>query len=146
MRPNQAKRVLEDLEYPVTTAELVDAVGDTEIDLPLGTETIADVFGRVGSETYAEPSDAYAMFQSGLSNKAIGRKGYTDRDPPAQPTIPTLLADDARLDAEEPHCGICQHVELVGDWTVVGYCDRHDTVVEPELGDVCGEFETVVKT
>ena len=146
MRPNQAKRVLEGLEYPVTTAELVEEVGDTEIDLPLGTETIADVFDRLGSETYAEPSDAYAMFLSGLSAKAIGRKGYTDRDPPTQPAISSLLADDTRLDAGGPHCGICQHVELVGDWTVVGYCDRHDRVVEPEVGEVCGEFKSIART
>lgn len=143
MRPNQAERTFAELEYPVTSAELIDELGDIEIDLPIGTESIGDVFARVGSDTYIEPGEAYSMFMSGLSSKAIGRKGYSDRDPPVVPSHDTLLSDESRFEAGGPHCGICQHVELVGDWDVVAYCDVGDELVEPVVGDVCPDFETV---
>lgn len=141
MRPNQTKRVFERLEYPITTADLVEEIGDEEIDLQIGTETVGDVFGRLASETYEDPSEAYTMFLSGLSTKAIGRKGYSDRDPPVQPTTGSSPIGDTPLDADESRCGTCQHVELVGDWSAVGYCTLRDDVVEPIVGDTCSEFE-----
>ncbi|MFC6974874.1 DUF2795 domain-containing protein [Halomicroarcula sp. GCM10025709] len=67
--------------YPLTTEELIEAVGDTTLELPNGTETLADALGRIDSETYETPEDARLATYSAVSSKAIGRKGYSDRDP-----------------------------------------------------------------
>lgn len=142
MRPNQAYSSFRELTYPIRTDELVELIGDTELELPAGTETIGEVFDRLSSETYADPREAYTMFLSGLSAKAIGRKSYSDRDPPvlglreADP----LLEEGTRFDAAGSHCGICRHVELVGDWDVTAYCALRDEIVQPVVDDVCSDF------
>lgn len=140
MRPNKAKNTFENLEYPITTDELVAEVGDVGVTLQIGTETISDVFERVGAETYSEPEEAYLTFLSALSTKAIGRKGYSDRDPPVGSTGDPLLSDDPRFDSNEPNCGVCEHVEITGDWDAITYCERHDRIVEPISEGVCSDF------
>lgn len=141
MRLRQAQRLFQDLSYPLTTDELVARVGDAEINLPKGTETVADVFSRLSPGTYSGPEEAYTLFLSGLSDKAIGRKWYSDRGPShPRPRIDPLLTDDTRFEVDGPHCGICQYVELPGDWDDVAYCTYHDEIVEPAVDDVCEVF------
>lgn len=73
--------------YPATTGELIDAHGDMEIDLPNGTETLGEVFGRLDSSTFETPEEARLMAYSAVGDAAIGRKFYSDRDP-------TLLSEE----------------------------------------------------
>ncbi|WP_254864302.1 DUF5789 family protein [Halovivax gelatinilyticus] len=71
----------ESLDYPATTAELISSCGEQPIELPNGTETVGDVLERVSQETYETPDELALILQSALSRKAIGRFGYSDRDP-----------------------------------------------------------------
>lgn len=143
---SEAERAFTELEYPKTTREIVEDIGDIELELPIGTETIGEVFGRLGRETYEDASEAYTMFQSGLSSKAIGRKWYSDRDPPVWYSVDPLLKEDTRHDSSGPHCGICQHVSLLGDWDVIAYCECRTEIVQPVVDDVCGDFERVQRS
>lgn len=67
--------------YPATTEELVEAFGDHSMELPNGDETVGDALGRLGSETFEDPEDARLAVYTGVSDKAVGRVGYSDRDP-----------------------------------------------------------------
>ncbi|WP_276299703.1 DUF5789 family protein [Halorussus lipolyticus] len=81
MTLQQATELLREHDYPATTDQLTDSYGDYELDLPNGTETIGEVFARVESETCGTSSEAEELLYSAVSGKAIGRKGYSDRDP-----------------------------------------------------------------
>lgn len=74
---------LEDHSYPATATELIDAYGETELDLQNGSETFGEVLGRLGETTYQNAEDAKLAARSAVSEGAIGRKGYSDRDAPA---------------------------------------------------------------
>ena len=81
MSLNQAAELLADHDYPATTEQLAAAHGEYVLDLPNGTETLGDVLGRVDSETFHSASEAKTTLYSAVSSKAIGRVGYSDRDP-----------------------------------------------------------------
>jgi hypothetical protein len=74
---------LEDHSYPATATELIDAYGETELDLQDGSETFGEVLGRLGETTYQDAEGAKLAARSAVSEEAIGRKGYSDRDAPA---------------------------------------------------------------
>jgi len=67
--------------YPATTADLIESHGHLTLELPNGSETIADVLGRLTEETYETEDEARLAAYSAVSQKGIGRKGYSDRDP-----------------------------------------------------------------
>lgn len=67
--------------YPATTADLIDAYGHVELELPNGTESLGDVLGRLTPETYQSAEQARLAMYSAVSSKGIGRVGYSDRDP-----------------------------------------------------------------
>lgn len=147
MRMNRAYRVFERLPYPITTEELVDRIGEMEFEVQNGIETVEDVFARVQPETYANSDEAHLMFLSALSTKAIGRKAYSDRDPPMfgigdidPRAVAPLLEDETRFDVDGPHCGICQHMKRVGDWDVMAYCPLRRDIVEPQVDKVCSDY------
>lgn len=75
-------------EYPTTTADIVDACGDHTIEHPNCTETIGEVFERLSSETFESPDEAHFALYSAMCREAVGRPGYSDRDPtpPGAPT------------------------------------------------------------
>lgn len=81
MSLRQATELLRQHDYPATTSQLTDSYGDYELDLVNGTETIGEVFQRVESETVRSSGEAKELLYSAVSSKAIGRKGYSDRDP-----------------------------------------------------------------
>ncbi|WP_227374829.1 DUF5789 family protein [Haladaptatus halobius] len=87
MTLKKADQLLDEHQYPTDTEQLIAAHGDYEIDLPNGTETLGDVFGRVGGETYESPQEAREAMYCGLSHKAIGRRHYSDRDPTTMGTV-----------------------------------------------------------
>jgi hypothetical protein len=78
---NGTGEAIESAEYPLTTEELVEECGDHELELQAGTEAVADALERAGEETYESPEEARFALLSGLSEKAVGRQGYSDRDP-----------------------------------------------------------------
>ena len=67
--------------YPATTDALIEAHGHLTLDHPNGTETLGDALSRLASETYESAEDARLATMSALGAGAIGRKGYSDRDP-----------------------------------------------------------------
>jgi len=69
--------------FPTTSDELIEAYGDQIIELPNGTERLGDVLARMGPTVYESAADARLAARSAVSNKAIGRVGYSDRDPVA---------------------------------------------------------------
>ncbi|WP_247003610.1 DUF5789 family protein [Halosolutus gelatinilyticus] len=73
--------VIDDYEYPATTEELIEEHGDRTLELPNGSETVAEVLARLESETFENPEDARFAIYGAVSDKAIGRVGYSDRDP-----------------------------------------------------------------
>lgn len=45
------------------------------------------------------------------------------------------------LVAEEPHCGVCEHVYFRGDWDRTPYCVEREQATEIRVGDICSSFE-----
>ncbi|SEH13319.1 hypothetical protein SAMN04487967_1294 [Natronorubrum sediminis] len=81
MVPTNAGEFAADYDYPVTTEELIEEQGDRTIELPNGSETVGDVLARLESETFETADDVRLALSCGVSNKAVGRIGYSDRDP-----------------------------------------------------------------
>lgn len=73
---------IDGVSYPATTTEIAAACGDRTVDLPNGRVRVAEVFERVGVTTCSDLTDARDVFRMAVGEAAIGRKGYTDRDPP----------------------------------------------------------------
>lgn len=80
-------RLVEDAEetfaaqtFPTTTAEFVEAHGDTELELPNGASTLGEVLECLPNEEFKTEEDARLSVYSALGEEAIGRKGYSDRD------------------------------------------------------------------
>ncbi|MDQ2050831.1 DUF2795 domain-containing protein [Natronolimnohabitans sp. A-GB9] len=81
MLPNGSGDFVDDHDYPATTEELIEEYGNRTLELPNGSETVGDVLARLESETFETPEDARLALSCAVSNKAIGRIGYSDRDP-----------------------------------------------------------------
>jgi len=67
--------------FPSTTDELIEAYGEIEIELPNGANTLGEVLSRLPDEEYESSEEALEAAYSMLGEEAIGRKGYSDRDP-----------------------------------------------------------------
>lgn len=78
----QADKRFDAHSFPATTEELIDEYGDLELDLPNGTETLGDALSRIGSEEYEDAEGAKLAARSGISEKGVGRKFYSDRSAP----------------------------------------------------------------
>jgi hypothetical protein len=76
-----AEDAFEKQEYPMTSEELIEAEGDITLELPNGTEKLAEALSHTAPETFETAEDARLTAYAGVSGKAIGRKGYSDRDP-----------------------------------------------------------------
>ena len=73
--------LLEDHCYPATTRYFIDFFGYQTIEIADGSQTVGDVLGVAGEETFESAEEARYAVYAGLDSQAIGRKGYTDRDP-----------------------------------------------------------------
>ncbi|TYL39789.1 DUF2795 domain-containing protein [Natronococcus pandeyae] len=91
---NGTGEVIDDHEYPATTEELIADYGDRTLELPNGSETVEEVLARLESETFANPEEARFAVYCAVSNKAVGRVGYSDRDPtpPGSPYSPESVS------------------------------------------------------
>lgn len=91
---NGTGELIDEHEYPATKDDLIDAYGDRTLDLQNGTESVGEILGRIESETFDTPEDARFAIYGAVSEKAIGRVGYSDRDPmpPGTPYTPDALS------------------------------------------------------
>ncbi len=80
MRLSTSDTAFVDFQYPMTTSDIITACGDNEIELHNGTETVGEILGRLGEETFDTPEAVRQSLLSGVSHKAIGRRFYSDRD------------------------------------------------------------------
>ena len=62
--------------------EIAAACRGQTVALPNGQVRLADVFERVGVTVCRDPAEAQDLFRMAVGEEAIGRKRYTDRDPP----------------------------------------------------------------
>jgi len=81
MLQDHAGEAIDAHEYPATTEELIEDHGSETLELPNGTERLAEVLTRLEGETFHTADDARLAVYSAVSNKAVGRVGYSDRDP-----------------------------------------------------------------
>ncbi|WP_192928046.1 DUF5789 family protein [Halococcus salsus] len=72
------------LNYPVNHDDLLRQHGDAELHLPTGTTTLREVLGTLQDEdhTYRDEEELKTMIVNTVGDGAIGRKNYSDRDPP----------------------------------------------------------------
>lgn len=69
-------------EYPATSADLVEAYGDAVLTLQRGEETLREVFESMAPTSFDSAEEARQAIFTCVDDRAIGRKGYSDRDPP----------------------------------------------------------------
>lgn len=81
MTLQKAADLIESETFPMTADELTTRLGDHEMALPNGAETLGDVIERSGEEHFGSARDAQQALYGSVSDKAIGRVGYSDRDP-----------------------------------------------------------------
>ena len=86
MRLNQLPTVLDDLTYPLSADELAAALDGETLVHPVGEEPLSAVAARCGPEALRSADDAWLSVLANVDDSAIGRKFYTDRDPPCGPT------------------------------------------------------------
>lgn len=82
MRLIEFESRMDQLSYPATTADVVDEFGGDRLDIGEGEARVERVFGEIDAETYASPDELRMTLYGSLPEAAVGRKGYTDRDPP----------------------------------------------------------------
>lgn len=78
---NNAEETFATHTFPTTTDELIEEYGEMEFELPNGVEQLGDVLDRVDGEEFDSAEDALQSTYGALGEEAIGRKGYSDRDP-----------------------------------------------------------------
>ncbi|EMA51972.1 DUF5789 family protein [Halococcus salifodinae] len=69
--------------YPATSTDLIEDYGDYEVELPDGTQTLENLFEPLQGEEFDSAEDARQAVLNMVDDRAIGRKGYSDRSPPA---------------------------------------------------------------
>lgn len=74
---------LEEQTYPITTDELLERYREYELDLPAGTQTVEEIFTPLQNEQYDSAAAVRQTVFFMVGDRAIGRKFYSDRTPPA---------------------------------------------------------------
>ena len=67
--------------YPLTAEELAAQCGDHQLDHPNGTELLGAVIERTGEGRFENALEAQLAVYGAVGADAVGRIGYTDRDP-----------------------------------------------------------------
>lgn len=81
MTLRQAARLLETCDYPLDTRSLCNTHGEFAIEHPDGSESLRSVLERAGDSEFADALEAQLALYGAVEEAAIGRKGYSDRDP-----------------------------------------------------------------
>ncbi|WEL16746.1 Uncharacterized protein SVXHr_0566 [Halorhabdus sp. SVX81] len=76
------EQALEDVSYPAKCADVVEHCGDHVLALQTGKETVGEAIDRCEAGTLRSQREARQTVLSSVSEGAIGRKYYSDRDPP----------------------------------------------------------------
>lgn len=82
MRVSTAIDRLHELDYPATADDVVDDFGGEHLEFPAGSEDPRAVLQRIDAGDFACPDDACLALLSALGPDAVGRRRYSDRDPP----------------------------------------------------------------
>lgn len=67
--------------FPTETQQLIETCGEMTLELPNGENTLREVLSRMPDAEYETPEEAIQATYSALGEEAIGRKGYSDRNP-----------------------------------------------------------------
>lgn len=81
-------------DYPATTEDLIEAHGDRTLEFQNGSETVGEALAHLPEETFTTPEEAGFALYAAVGEGAIGRVGYSDRDPtpPGSPHGPRILS------------------------------------------------------
>ena len=82
MEINELLTRLETVSYPTTADRVVKEFDDPKLALVDGEEHLSSVLDRIDNEALDCCDDAKLAVLGGLKGEAVGRKGYSDRDPP----------------------------------------------------------------
>lgn len=82
MRLNDLITEIEQCEYPTGPEGLALELDDPVIEYQTGSESVSTVLERVDIHEFEDPEAAVLMVLSLLDADAIGRRKYSDRDPP----------------------------------------------------------------
>lgn len=76
---------MDSLGYPIGHDELIDEHGNTELELSNGTSSLAEVLEPLQDQEqiYRDAEELETMILNMVGDEAIGRKNYSDRDPPS---------------------------------------------------------------
>jgi len=72
---------LERVDYPISNAVLVELHGDEELVLADGSTTLATTLGDMSDTVYEDVDQVRQAVFNMVTDEAIGRKSYTDREP-----------------------------------------------------------------
>lgn len=73
---------LADVSYPADCTDVVENCGDRVMTFQVGEETVGEAIERCNAGELRTRREARQTLLSALSEGAIGRKYYSDRDPP----------------------------------------------------------------
>jgi hypothetical protein len=80
MTLGEAADLLRAQEYPTSASALAAACGDVELD-GAGGEALRTVIARTGDDQFSCATEATLAVYGALPADAVGRVGYSDRDP-----------------------------------------------------------------
>ncbi|MFB6106080.1 MAG: hypothetical protein ABEJ70_03810 [Halobacteriaceae archaeon] len=75
---SRVSTVLGDLEYPISRADVVDAVGDVRVLFADGDATLGSVLERCASESYADATELQSDVYTHLPVEAVGEPGQAE--------------------------------------------------------------------
>lgn len=67
--------------FPATSDQLIAECGNVELELADGSETVGEVLSRLPNQEFDSIEEARAAVYGTVGAGAIGRRGYSDRDP-----------------------------------------------------------------
>lgn len=70
---------LDEITYPISTAELLTHYGGETLELPSGTATIESVLSPYEGEQFEEKEALRQAIFTMVGDDAVGREGYSDR-------------------------------------------------------------------
>ena len=78
-------KTMDSLDYPIDHDELIDQHGNAELELSNGTSSLAEVLEPLQDkeQIYRDAEELETMILNMVGDEAIGRKNYSDRDPPS---------------------------------------------------------------
>jgi len=90
MRLIEFEQTIDALDYPTNTRTITETYSGQELHFQDGSEQLKNVFERFGPESFASPDEVRMTLYGALPGEAIGRKHYTDRDPPVGDEVEPL--------------------------------------------------------